>query len=357
MLDTPLRRQPVFLLAALVLAQVLLLAFQIKRDHDVRLIRYWAAAVVMPFESGGTSAVSKTGGIWSNYIGLRGTRAENARLRAQVDQLQLRNRELEGQAGEAQRLGVLWNFHDAHPETQMLAAQVISASADPSSHTLVLNRGQRDHVRRDMAVITPDGIVGKIVEALPSTSEVLLITDKDSGAGALLADTRTHGVVKGSGDPDARLDYVVNDEQVHSGEVILTSGEDRIFPKDLLIGTVSMAAPGNPFQVIHVRPAARLDRLEDVLILLTPQELKKPSESTDATGAESSPSGIVQSEPAPATNPAPTAASKAATKPAAATPKRTKSPNSGTPNPATQNPTAPGPGAPPPTAAPPAPQN
>ncbi len=149
MIDTTLRHRPLFLLAALVLAQVLLLAFQIKRDHDVRLIRYWAAAVIMPFERGGTSAFSKTGGIWSDYIDLRGTRAENARLRAEVDQLQLRNRELESQAGEAQRLSVLLNFRDAHPETQMLAAQVIGASADPASHTLFLNRGERDHVRRN----------------------------------------------------------------------------------------------------------------------------------------------------------------------------------------------------------------
>src|SRR5271155_2233805 len=300
MIDTPLRQRPLFLLAALVLAQVLLLAFQIKRDHDVRLIRYWAAAIVMPFERGGTDAVSHTGGVWSDYISLRGTRAENARLRSELDQLRLRNRELEGQASEAQRLSTLLNFRDAHVEVQMLAAQVIGASADPSSHTLFLNRGDRDHVRRNQAVITPDGIVGKIVEVFPATSQVLLINDKDSGAGALLADTRTHGVVKGSGDPDPRLDYVVNDEPVHAGEMILTSGEDRIFPKDLLIGTVSIANPGNPFQVIHVHPAARLDRLEDVLILLTPQELKKPNESADASGAPSNTPGIVQKEAAPA---------------------------------------------------------
>ena len=292
MIDSTFRQRPVFLLGALVLAQVLLLAFQIKRDHDVRLIRYWAAEVVMPFERGGTSAFSKSGGIWSNYISLRGTRAENEKLRGELDQLRLRNRELEGQASEAQRLSLLLNFHEAHQDTPMLAAQVIGASADPASHTLFLNRGDRDHVRRNQAVITPDGIVGKIVEVFPTTSQVLLINDKDSGAGALLADTRTHGVVKGSGDPDPRLDYVVNDEPVHAGEMILTSGEDRIFPKDLLIGTVSMANQGNPFQVIHVRPAARLDRLEDVLILLTPQELKKSNESADA----SSTPGIVQKE-------------------------------------------------------------
>ncbi len=324
MIDTTLRQRPVFLLAAVVLAQVLLLAFQIKRDHDVRLIRYWAAAAVMPFERGGTDAVKNTGGIWSNYIGLHGARAENERLRAEIDQLRLENRDLAAQAGEAQRLSLLMNFHDAHQETPMLAAEVIGASADAASHTLFLNRGDRDHVRRNMAVITPDGIVGKIVEVLPTTSQVLLINDKDSGAGALLADTRTHGVVKGSGDPDARLDYIVNDESVHAGEMILTSGEDRIFPKDLLIGTISSASPGNPFQIIHVRPAARLDRLEDVLILLTPQEFKRPGESSDAAGAASSATGIVQQEPEPPAksapapaNPSPNVAHQAAKAPAA----------------------------------------
>jgi rod shape-determining protein MreC len=309
MIDTPFRQRPLFLLAALVLGQVLLLAFQIKRDHDVRLIRYWAAAIVMPFARGGTDAVSHTGGFWSDYISLRGTRAENARLRSELDQLRLRNRELEGQASEAQRLSTLLNFRDAHVEVQMLAAQVIGASADPASHTLFLNRGDRDHVRHNLAVITPDGIVGKIVEVFPTTSQVLLINDKDSGAGALLSETRTHGVVKGSGDPDPRLDYVVNDEPVHAGEMVLTSGEDRIFPKDLLIGTVVVANPGNPFQVIHVRPAARLDRLEDVLILLSPQELKKPNESANANGASSNSPGIVQRESAPPPSTKPPAAS------------------------------------------------
>ena len=298
MIDTALRQRPVFLLAAVVLVQVLLLAFQIKRDHDVRLIRYWAAAIVMPFERGGTDAVKNTGGVWSNYISLRGAHAENARLHTEIDQLRLQNRQLAAQAGEAQRLGAILNFREAHGETQMLAAQVIGASADATSHTLFLNRGERDHVRRNMAVITPDGIVGKIVEVLQNTSQVLLINDKDSGAGALLADTRTHGVIKGSGDPEPRLDYVINEEPVHAGELVLTSGEDRIFPKDLLIGTVSVATQGNPFQTIHVKPAARLDRLEDVIILLTPQELKKP-ESADAAapGASAGAPGIVQREP------------------------------------------------------------
>ncbi len=293
------RHRPIFLLATLVLAQVLLLAFQIKRDHDVRLIRYWAAEIVMPGDRGATWTFSKISGVWTGYIGLRSARSENETLRTKVGELELRNRELETQAKEAVRLAALLDFREAHPEAAMLAAQVIGASADPSSETIFINRGDRDKVRRNQAVITPDGIIGKIVEVLPTTSQVLLINDKDSGVGALFAESRTHGIVKGTGDPQPRMDYVVNDEHVQPGEVILTSGEDRIFPKGLLIGTVTKATAGYPFQTIQVQTAARLDRLEDVLVLLTRQELtpNKHDESADGQNGQPSDQGVVQPEP------------------------------------------------------------
>src|SRR5271163_1424528 len=292
MIDTFSRHRPLSLLAIVVLVQVLLLAFQIKRENNVRLVRYWAVELMTPLERAGTWTFSHVGGVWGGYVGLRNTRAENERLRSELDKLRLRTGELESRSAEAQRLSTLLNFHDAHPEAPMLAAQVIGASADPTSHTLFINRGERDRLRRNMGVITPDGVVGKIVEVFPSTAQVLLINDKDSGVGALLADTRTHGVIKGSGSTDARLDYVVNDEKVHPGEILLTSGEDRIFPKGLLIGSVTNASPGNPFQVIRIEPAARLDRLEDVLILLSQQEL---TPRNDAAGQPES-SGVVAAQ-------------------------------------------------------------
>jgi rod shape-determining protein MreC len=266
-------RRPIFLLAIVVMAQVMLLAYQIKGDHDVRLIRYWAVALITPIERVGTWSTSKVGGVWSGYVGLHGARSENDHMRAELDQLRIRNRELESQATEAKRLDAILNFRDAHPEAQMLAAQVIGSSADPASHTLFINRGDRDHVRLNLGVITSEGVVGKIVEVLPNTSQVLLINDKDSGVGAMFGATRTHGVVKGSGDPEPHMEYVVNDEKVTEGDAIVTSGEDHIFPKDLPIGIVKAAGPGNPFQIIRVQPAARLDRLEDVIVLLTQQQL------------------------------------------------------------------------------------
>jgi rod shape-determining protein MreC len=169
-----------------------------------------------------------------------------------------------------------------------LAAEVIGSSADPTSHTLFINRGDRDHLRMNLGVITSEGIVGKIVEVLPNTSQVLLINDKDSGVGAMFATTRTHGVVKGSGDPEPHMEFVVNDEKVSEGDAIVTSGEDHIFPKDLPIGVVREAKPGNPFQVIRVQPAARLDRLEDVIVLLTQQQLTplKTAAASDAAQSQ-----------------------------------------------------------------------
>lgn len=328
------RHRPIFLLATLVLAQVLLLAFQIKRDHDVRLIRYWAAEIVMPGDRGATWTFSKISGVWTGYIGLRSARTDNEALRARVGQLELRNRELETQAKEAVRLAALLDFREAHPEAPMLAAQVIGASADPSSETIFINRGDRDHVRRNQPVITPDGIVGKIVEVLPATSQVLLINDKDSGVGALFGDSRTHGIVKGTGDPQPRMDYVVNDEHVQPGEVILTSGEDRIFPKGLLIGTVTNAKDGYPFQTIQIKTAARLDRLEDVLVLLTRQELtpNKHDESADSENGQPTDQGVVQPEPKAAPPAAPTSAKASPTaQPPAAAPASKAS--SGTPAP------------------------
>ncbi|HTV57918.1 MAG TPA: rod shape-determining protein MreC [Verrucomicrobiae bacterium] len=286
MLDIYSRHRPFALLAAVVLCQVLLLAFQIKREHDVRLIRYWAVELMTPVERAGTWTFSKVGGVWSGYVDLRAAHSENETLKTDLDQLRIRNRDLETQAAEAQRLELLLNFRDAHSSVPMLAAQVIGASADPTSHTLFLNRGERDHVRRNQAVITPDGAVGKIVEVFPSASQVLLINDREGAVGALFLVSRTQGIVKGMGDSDPRMDYVSNDEKVQPGDQIVTSGLDRIFPKGIPIGTVESAAPGNPFQIIKVKPAVRLDRLEDVLILLSMQEIQMKKEPAVAAASE-----------------------------------------------------------------------
>lgn len=285
-MDVPSRQRPLVLLVAVILAQVLLLAFQIKRGQDVRLIRVWSADLLTPPQRAGTFLLSKIDGAWFGYIDLRHARAENRQLADEVGRLRLQNQALESQAAEAGRLAKLLGFRQANADAPMLAAEVIGASADSNSQTIFINRGEREGVHRNMAVVTPDGVVGKIFEAFPHTAQVLLITDRESGVGALLANTRTHGVVKGTAGQLLWMDYVSAGEKVSPGELVLTSGEDKIFPKDLRVGTVASTKTGFPFQSIEIDPAAHLDRLEEVLVLLTEHSLTSPESSSSSNKSD-----------------------------------------------------------------------
>ena len=279
--------------------QLLLLAIQIKRQSQVRLIRVWAVETAAPVGRTAAWTSDGIGGIWQGYIALWHTRRENVQLQAELNTLKLRNAELEGRAAEADRLGQLLGFREQQSSVPMVAARVIGGSPDATSHTIFINRGTRDGLKRDMGVITPEGVVGKIEAVFPDTSQVLLLDDRDSGVGALLADSRTQSPVRGAGEPLLDMEYVSIDTKVQTGEAVLTSGQDHIFPKDLPVGTVAQVKPDphGTFQDVRVRPAAHLDRLEEVLVLTTRQELapKKAAEAS-ANGSPAS-SAVANSTP------------------------------------------------------------
>jgi rod shape-determining protein MreC len=308
MIAIPSRHKSLTLLASVVVAQVLLLAAQIKREQQVRLIRVWAVELVSPMQRVAAWSINGAAHGWGGYVGLRTAQKENDAMRAELDRLKIRNAELEGRALEADRLAALLNFRNAHAETPLIVARVIGGSPDSGTQMINIDRGSRDGIRRDMGVITPDGVVGKIFAVYPDISQVLLIGDKESGVGALLSDTRTQGPVKGTGEPLLSMDYISNDEKVTAGEAILTSGQDRIFPKDLPVGTVQdfVSEPKTPFMKIRVKPAARLDRLEEVLILQTRQELnmKKGSDADTAPVASPAAAKPAAAPVAPAAEPA-----------------------------------------------------
>jgi rod shape-determining protein MreC len=298
MLAVPGRHRSLALLGGVLVAQVLLLAVQIRRDtQHVRLIRVWAVGSVTPFERAGTWTIAKVRGTWNGYIALVHTHRDDQELKAEMDRLKVRNAELEGQSAEAQRLAAMLGFINDHTDVPMVAARVIAASADSSSHTFYINRGEREGIRRNMAVITADGVVGKVQEVYGHVSNVLEITDRDSGVGALLAGSRIQGPVGGTGEPLMIMKYVSNDETVNVGQQILTSGQDQIFPKDLPVGTITEVKAGSPFKQIRVKPAAHLDQLEEVMVLLTRQELNtKPAPATTNT-APNVPSGAPAAPP------------------------------------------------------------
>jgi len=283
MVGIPSRHKSLLLLFGVVLLQVLLLAVQIKRDSEGRLIRVWTVGAVSPFERAGAYGVGRIRNTWNHYFALRNTSRDNEQLRRENDQLKLQVAQLQGKAAEADRLAKLLSFKQAHQDVPMLAARVIGASADTASQTIYVDRGERDGVKKNMGVITPDGIVGKVLESYSNTAQILLLTDKDSGVGAMLADSRAQHPVGGTGETLLSMKYVPNeDDSVKPGQEVLTSGMDRIFPRNLPVGTVADVKSGNPFKLIRIKPAASLDRLEEVIVLLSlrPLELKKEQESS-----------------------------------------------------------------------------
>jgi rod shape-determining protein MreC len=287
MVAIPSRHKSLVLLAGVIVLQVLLLAVQIKRDSQGRLIRSWTVGAVSPFERAGSYGFGWFRDVWRNYFALRGTRKDNEDLRHENDALKLRIAQLEGKAAEADRLAALLSFRKSNSNVPMLAARVIGGSAGTASLTIELDRGERDGIRRNMGVITPDGVVGKVVEAYPNTAQVLLLTDKESGVGAKLADSGNQHPVGGVGEPMLAMKYVPNDDEVNVGERVVTSGMDRIFPRDLPVGTIAEVKPGNQFKQIRVKPAANLEKLEEVLVLLTLRPLDT-SKAADPPAAKTS---------------------------------------------------------------------
>ena len=281
MVAIPSRHRSLVLLAGVVLLQVLLLAVQIKRDSQGRLIRVWTVGAISPFQRAGAHGVGSIRGVWNHYFALQNTTRDNEQLRRENDALKLQITQLQSKAAEADRLAQLLNFRKLHTDVPMVGARVIGASAGTASQTIDIDRGERDGIKRNMGVITPDGVVGKVIESYANSAQVLLLTDKDSGVGAMLAESRIQSPVGGTGDPLLFMKYVPNDDAVNNGEHVVTSGMDRIFPRDLPVGTIVEIKPGNPFKQIHVRPAANLERLEEVIVLLTlhPLELRTETES------------------------------------------------------------------------------
>ena len=287
MVGIPSRHKSLFLLGGVVLLQILLLAVQIKRDSQGRLIRVWTVGAVSPFERAGAHGVGNIRSIWNHYFALQNTSRENEELRRENGALKLQITQLQSKAAEADRLAGLLRFRQTNVDVPMVSARVIGGSADSASQTIFLDRGEHDGVKRNMGVITPDGVVGKVIESYRDTAQVLLLTDKDSGVGAMLADSGIQKPVGGTGDSMLVLKYVPNEQEISVGQRIVTDGMDRIFPRDLPVGTIAEIKDGNPFKLIRVRPAASLDRLEEVFVLLTlkPLEIKHDAPSGSAAPA------------------------------------------------------------------------
>ncbi len=270
------RYRNLIVLVTVLFAQVVGLAVQVKRTTDsepTRLIRVWAVGAVTPFEEALHWTQTSTSNIFRNYLYLRGVRAENRDLKQQIEQMRLEQARMSQDADQGRRLQSLLEFKEQFI-SQTMAAQVIGWSGSEQSRSIYIDKGAREGIKPDMAVITKDGIVGKVLQVFGtnplerSVSLVLLVDDQTSGVGAILDKSRLQGILRGTPSGDVVLEKVMSDETVPVGELLLTSGGDGIFPKGLPVGQVIKVSPGNDlFLNIRVRPAARLSRLEEVLVV------------------------------------------------------------------------------------------
>jgi rod shape-determining protein MreC len=276
------RYRNITVLLVVIFAQIILLAWQIRNDTDVPLVRVWAVTAVTPVASAIENTRNLTTGFFSNYFELRNAREQSHQLKTEVDKLRLENQLLRNDLSSAQRAGELAGFQK-RTLSKMVGARVIGSTPGANSRSVLIDRGRASGIRPGMAVVVPDGIVGRVVAVFPFASQVLSVTDPGFAAGVESQKSHVHGVLKGVGNSVARVDYVATGQKVEVGELFFTSGEDRIFPKGLLVGKVTSVQEGNNFQDIIVEPSGAESSAEEVLVILDPVHQGIPDAPPDQT--------------------------------------------------------------------------
>jgi rod shape-determining protein MreC len=254
-------------LLVVITAQLVLIAYQVKTNNDIPLIRVWAVTAVTPVEQGLELVRHYTWGFVEDYFVLLGVRSQNEKLQRENGQLKIENNYLKSELSTADRARALSVF-EARSPSKTVAARVIGNGTGANSKVVFVDRGSTSGVESGMAVVTPDGIVGKVVDAYPTSSLVMLITDPTFAAGVVSQKNRVHGTLKGLGHAECLVDYVQNEEHVDIGEWFYTSGDDRIFPKGFPVGQVTAAPNGKTFKEIYLAPSGMQGGVEEVLIVL-----------------------------------------------------------------------------------------
>jgi rod shape-determining protein MreC len=255
------------ILILVLFAQLVLLAYQVKNNNDVPFLRFWTVTAVTPMATVIEDVRSGVAGFFGNYFTLRDVRTENKRMHDEMGRLKLENQFLKTELATADRAKALASFEKQSP-SKMLAARIIGTGTGANNKVVLVDRGSNWGVQKGMGVVTPDGIVGKVLAAYPTASQVLLVTDPGFGAGVISQKNRVRGVLKGLGYGRCKVDYVDNEQKVETGELFFTSGDDRVFPKGMPVGKVIASHDGSSYKEIFVSPTALEDSPEDVLVIL-----------------------------------------------------------------------------------------
>jgi rod shape-determining protein MreC len=263
------RQRPGVILGAAILLHVALISAQVNTASGLPLLQVVTFGSFSEVQRATMSMVGGARGMWSGYVALQQVQQENAALKQELQTLQVRFQEERAEAQRTDNLRQLLELRDrANLET--VAAEVIAGPASPDFRTVTIDKGSSHGLATDMAVISPAGVVGRIILPSGRAAKVQLLIDRNAAAGVLIERTRVQGVVMGVGDGALKLQYVPATADVKTGDLVVTSGIDGIYPKGFVIGTVDHADRGaGAYHEISVRPAVDFARLEEVLIVKT----------------------------------------------------------------------------------------
>jgi rod shape-determining protein MreC len=275
------KRNPTWLLGVLLAAHLIAVSLNRAPNRpDLWIIQAVLITAVAPVQSGLAHSISWVKAGWTNYFSLRDARSENERLKSERAQFERENRELREKIRMMEQVTALkdWQSVSNYDGVQ---ARVIARDANKLFNSVIVDQGVASGVVRDQPVVTADGLVGRVINSYPLSAQVLLITDERHGAGAIIGQTvdgRSLGVVNGKKEYHCEFRFIDPPKRVENGEQVITSGQDGIYPKGLLIGRVKRIDGGAAIlpQAVDIEPAAQLGKLETVLILkIQPNQVRQ----------------------------------------------------------------------------------
>jgi rod shape-determining protein MreC len=262
--------------------QTALISIQAGSRIDTSFVRIWILDSLAPMEKLVDRTLYGVVYVWDNYFALIGLHRENEELRGQVAELRMQLDKQQPEVLEVQRLRGLLAIRDAGVGRSVVA-RVIGRDPARGNQTVTVDKGLSHGVKPDSAVMTPDGIVGRVIHSSNFFSIVQLIIDSQSAVGVLEGATRRQAILRGTGGRDLELEYIDDDNDLKEGDMFITSGLDRIYPKGLPVGSITSIGPRRGlFKAIQVRPVADLGRLEEVLCMLDRPEIVDVVDPTQA---------------------------------------------------------------------------
>ena len=258
-------------------------------DGQVKMLRVWTQTFASPLQSASSKASGATSGFFQQIWNFRSSATENEQLKQRLTQAEQELNVARAAAAENERLKALLSLNE-QSEIKSVPARVIARDASVWFNTITINRGSSSGIAVNMPVVTAGGIVGRVITVSPWASQVMMITDEKAGAGAVvgqLGQSGALGSVRGRADLGVamiEMRYVSGLEKVEVNDVVMTTGQDGIYPPGLNVGRVVDVKSGTATQAhqILIQPGAQFDHLEEVAVLLyrpPPRTVPEPSPS------------------------------------------------------------------------------